>query len=211
MKKVERVALSEIAAERGEQVRNAVPNSVLGEKKNRALNLSYYISQLKDSEIKKFFAPLGYVEHMFVDNDSQKMAGPYYIVICNNYIIFFNDYSTKVNIIEETNENDLFNNLTKLNPDQLLEKYAEITNTPAGKLIADSITVNFLGRRFSETYPKKKKAFDENNIKMAFNELDPEQKRFFAAAKEIQEADITSRYNMNAYGMANIEKQIRNS
>ncbi len=208
MKKVERVTPSEIAAERGEQSINTIPKSDLSRKKDQSLG--YYINQLKDSEIKKFFEPLGYITHTLVNSDLHQVAGPYYIVVCNDYIIFFNDYSTKVNSIEETTEGQLWDNIDNLNPDQLLKKYAEITNTSVGKMISDSIAVNLFGKRFRESYNQKKKTFDENNLKVAFYDLTPDQRKFFKDAKEIQEADIISRYNMNAYGMANIENKIKN-
>ncbi len=209
MKKVAKITQEELKAA-GVGV-GSMPTSVYNAKKLKAENENkkVYIGQLSDKDIETFFAPLGYAYHMKNENVNGGNE-PFIIVVCDNYTIMFNDFTTRVydeGAISSNSfyapENDEFA--------KRLRNYEELTNTPIGKLISDAIAIDFLGKKFSETYPQKKKAFDEANLKSAYKQLTAEQKKFFASAKEMQEANIVARLNMNAYGKANIEDELRNS
>ena len=163
-----------------------------------------YIEQLKDKEIAEFFKPLGYREHFFQNEkpETSDTPIPFIFVDCDNMIVLFNDFTSRVYEKHSETEEPASNET---------EKYADLTNTNVGKMVSDAIAVDFLGRRFSETYPSKKKEFDKNNLETAFKGLPKELRKFFASAHELQQADIISKYNFNAYGTPNIENQIRNS
>lgn len=215
MKKITKITESELVAAREVKAdADSMPNSVYAAKKLKHdnANKKVYIDKLTDKEIENFFNTLGYLYHVRREgSDNNAFNEPQIIVVCGNYTIMFNDFTTLVH-----EENILYPEMNEMGVPtskeiKELNEYTEITNTPIGKLIADSIAVDLLGKRFSETYPQKKKAFDEANLKAAFKSLSANQKKFFASAREIQQANITSRFNMNAYGKANLEDELRNN
>lgn len=211
MKNITKISQNELLEARGTMPANFSASvydakNSSGEKPKK----SYYINKINDSEIAKFFKPLGYISHMRVDgNINDSFKDPYITVFCQEYIIMFSDFTTKVYEQENFAPYEYFDDYSEINSAVKLKNFAELTNTTVGKLVADSVAVNFLGQKFPGTYASKKRIFDQNNLRHAFKKLSPEHQKFFGSAKEIAEADITSTYNMNAYGKANIEEDLK--
>lgn len=204
MAKVERVSLEDYAREGLVGPEDSMPRSVYvsknAEKKQRAKKL--YASKLSDKEIADFFQPLGYLEHYPISQSDEGESEPFIVVICNDRVVMFNDFTTRVYERPEAEKmrNGYFEELSKR--DGMVSKYAEITNTDIGKLIADSIAVDLFGRKFPETYAERKKNFERQNLNSEFLRLPKDLRKFFASAKEIQDARIEAVYNMNRHGNA---------
>lgn len=194
MGKVEKITLDELV--RHGLAKNQVPNSVYNQEQTKKENRKkkIYISKLSDDEIAKFFAPLDYITHMRVGAENDDVE-PFIIVECDNYIIMFNDHTRKTS--------------TSYAADPVssskLDRLAEIMGTTVDQLVDTAITVDLLGNRFPETYPESHAKFLENNIKASVKELPSDLKKFFGSAIEVQSAKNKATFNMNEYGMANIE------
>ena len=192
MKKIERMTRDTIAqaleSELGQPAQKPVETSFDSSVKSQPKK--DYTDKLSDAEIRDFFAPLGYISHSPIDTVDGESVEPFIVVECEDVVVMFNDFTTRV---------------YEKRPDSSLAGYAELTNANIGQLVASQIATNLFGRKFPESYPRRKRDFDLANIEKSFKSLSPELKRFLGTAKEIQEANVKSTYNVNEYGAANIE------
>lgn len=191
MKKVERMTRDSIAQtlqmETGEAISTSSEPSFEEVKKQPK---KFYTDKLSDAEIRNFFAPLGYVSHSPVDSVGGETVEPFIMVECEDVVVMFNDYTTRV---------------YEKKQDSSLASYAELTNSNLGQLVAYQVATELFGRKFPESYPKKKRDFDLANINSSFRKLSPELRKFLGSAKDIQEATVKSTYNVNEYGTASFE------
>ena len=149
-----------------------------------------YTDKLADADIKNFFAPLGYLNHFPIDKVDGEEVEPFILVECEDVIVMFNDFTTRV--YEKKQNTPLAN-------------YAELTNSNLGQLIAFQVATELFGRKFPRTYPQKKRDFDLANIDKSFKALSPDLRKFLGSAKDVQESIVKSTFNVNEYGTASYE------
>lgn len=192
MKKIERMSRDSIASilakESGQE--EVKPQETVHTQSVKEQPKKFYTDKLSDAEIRSFFAPLGYISHSPIDSIGGESVEPFIMVECEDLVIMFNDFTTRV---FEKKQNSS------------IAGYAEMSNANIGQLIAYQIATELFGKKFPESYPKKKRDFDLANINGEFRKLSPELRKFFGNAKDIQEATIKSTFNVNEYGAASLE------
>lgn len=151
---VQSVSLDEIKKARGASAQPSQQKSV---KTARADSTNQYINKMTDKQIREFFAPYGYFDHV-----RNEKAGTIE-VLCFDCMIIFNDFTL---LAGERNWYDA-DGEHQFNFHEFSMLCAQIGTTPS-RAIADRLEKEVLSKM--PYYVERKKAFTENNIDGAAND-----------------------------------------
>ncbi len=134
--------------------------------------------------------PLGYKEHL-LDN---YLGEDFVVVLLQDYMIFFNDYTTYV--LELPEQSDAA---------KALSEYAKNTGTTVSTLFDKEISTKLFGSKFPETYTGNRAKFFKNNQAAEEKKLPDDIKTFFSNALKIEKERIDLDRFYSLYGTGNPE------